>query len=202
MPDTGAPWNIPYVESTDLVSDWPADSLALANAIDSALDIANTSGGLISVKSATFTGTQTASVAAGGNTAITSLSISHAVDDAANKVILMGFLGFGANAQAQRSIGFGFAVNGSLIGVGDSGARAEVTGAAYAYPSSSNLHGNNIAANWVYTPGDTLSKTYTMRAINVDNSTRAIYVNRSPGDSGSTAFPRSASGLVLLEVSV
>ena len=33
MPDTGAPWNIPYVASTDLVSDWPADSLALANAI-------------------------------------------------------------------------------------------------------------------------------------------------------------------------
>jgi hypothetical protein len=24
MPDTGAPWNIPYVESADLVSDWPA----------------------------------------------------------------------------------------------------------------------------------------------------------------------------------
>jgi hypothetical protein len=38
MPDTGAPWNIPYVEATDLVSDWPADSLALANAIVAALE--------------------------------------------------------------------------------------------------------------------------------------------------------------------
>jgi hypothetical protein len=37
MPDTGAPWNIPYVETADLVSDWPADSLALANAIAAAL---------------------------------------------------------------------------------------------------------------------------------------------------------------------
>ena len=37
MPDTGAPWNIPYVQSSDLVSDWPADSLALANAIDASL---------------------------------------------------------------------------------------------------------------------------------------------------------------------
>jgi hypothetical protein len=38
MPDTGAPWFIPYVESTDLVSEWPTDSLALANAIVAALE--------------------------------------------------------------------------------------------------------------------------------------------------------------------
>ena len=38
MPDTGAPWFIPYVESTDLVSAWPTDSLALANAIVAALE--------------------------------------------------------------------------------------------------------------------------------------------------------------------
>ena len=38
MPDTGSPWNIPYVESADLVSDWPADSLSLANAIAAGLD--------------------------------------------------------------------------------------------------------------------------------------------------------------------
>jgi hypothetical protein len=44
MPDTGAPWNIPYVESTDLVSDWPADSLALANAIAAGLDDAGNAG--------------------------------------------------------------------------------------------------------------------------------------------------------------
>ena len=44
MPDTGAPWNIPYVEAADLVSDWPADSLALANAIDAGLDAAQAPG--------------------------------------------------------------------------------------------------------------------------------------------------------------
>ena len=38
MPDTGSPWFIPYVESTDLVSAWPTDSLALANAIVAALE--------------------------------------------------------------------------------------------------------------------------------------------------------------------
>ena len=38
MPDTGSPWFIPYVENADLVRDWPADSLELANAIVAALE--------------------------------------------------------------------------------------------------------------------------------------------------------------------
>jgi len=38
MPDTGAPWNIPYVAGTDLVADWPTDSQTLATAIANGLD--------------------------------------------------------------------------------------------------------------------------------------------------------------------
>jgi len=38
MPDTGAPWNIPYVAGTDLVRDWPTDSQDLAEAIADGLD--------------------------------------------------------------------------------------------------------------------------------------------------------------------
>jgi hypothetical protein len=37
MPDTGAPWNIPYVDNADLVRDWPADSLLVANAVAAGL---------------------------------------------------------------------------------------------------------------------------------------------------------------------
>lgn len=40
MPDTGAPWNIPYVVSSDLVKDYPTDSLALANAVATGLGAA------------------------------------------------------------------------------------------------------------------------------------------------------------------
>jgi hypothetical protein len=40
MPDTGAPWNIPYVENADLVRDWPADSLLVANAVAAGLSAA------------------------------------------------------------------------------------------------------------------------------------------------------------------
>jgi len=44
MPDTGAPWNIPYVAGTDLVRDWPTDSQELAEAIADALDDAGPAG--------------------------------------------------------------------------------------------------------------------------------------------------------------
>jgi len=44
MPDTGAPWNIPYVAGTDLVSDWPTDSQTLAEAIADGLDNAGNAG--------------------------------------------------------------------------------------------------------------------------------------------------------------
>ena len=66
MPNTGSPWFIPYVENTDLVRDWPADSLELANAIVAALeDIPVTQK-----KIAAFTGSGTWTVPAGVTYAI------------------------------------------------------------------------------------------------------------------------------------
>jgi hypothetical protein len=44
MPDTGAPWNIPYVAPSDLVRDYPSDSEDLANAIADGLDEAGNAG--------------------------------------------------------------------------------------------------------------------------------------------------------------
>ena len=44
MPDTGSPWNIPYVENADLVRDWPADSLLVANAVAAGLSAAGNAG--------------------------------------------------------------------------------------------------------------------------------------------------------------
>jgi len=89
MPDTGAPWNIPYVASTDLVSDWPADSLALANAIDAGLDAAGNAGigsNVVSVtKTDQFTTTSTSFVD------ITGLTATINVSDASSKVLVQAF---------------------------------------------------------------------------------------------------------------
>ena len=198
MPDTGAPWNIPYVESSDLVSDWPADSLALANAIDSGLDAA---GGLVAVKHALFTGTQTNSTAAGANFAITDLTITHEVADAANKLIVSGFVGV-LDGEEQGFAGIAMAVDGSVVNVGDtaSGKISTSTGGSLL---GTGLGGAVLALphsfTYVYTPGAG-SKTYTLRAFNTNSSTETVYINRGKVDDARTG--RGVSGLVIQEVKV
>ena len=200
MPDTGAPWNIPYVESTDLVSDWPTDSEALADAIADALDAA---GGLVAVKHALFTGTQTNSTATGANFAVTDLSITHTLADAANKLIISAYFGAAANSDGKGQVGIAVADDGTLIGIGDAeGGRARVGAGGRVEQNSYNLIVTMPSVTFVYEPGDTASHTYTVRAINVDETTDTIYINRTQADGDSAEYPRASSGFVIQEVKV
>jgi len=200
MPDTGAPWNIPYVASTDLVSDWPADSLALANAIDSGLDAA---GGLVAVKHALFTGTQTNSTASGGNFAVTDLSITHTLADSSNKLIISAYFGVAAaNAELGR-VGLAVADDGTLIAIGDAASSRTRVGAGGRVAGTTHPEVVTMpSVTFVYEPGDTASHTYTVRAINVSSSTQTIYINRSYNDGDATNRPRGSSGFVIQEVKV
>jgi len=200
MPDTGAPWNIPYVQSSDLVSDWPADSLALANAIDSGLDAA---GGLVAVKHALFTGTQTGSRGAGANLSVTDLSITHTLADSSNKLIISAYLGVVASSRGNANVGIAVADGATLIGVGAAaGSRSIVAAGGWASASGTTRMTDSRSVTFVYEPGDTASHTYTVRAINIDASTQTIYVNRSQGDANDASYSRGSSGFVIQEVQV
>jgi len=199
MPDTGAPWNIPYVASTDLVSDWPADSLALANAIDAGLDAA---GGLVDVKSALFTGTMTeTNVAGGANFAVTDLSITHSVADASNKLIISAYLGAAANAYGRGNVGLAIHDGTSLINIGDAdGNRSRITAGG----EVGNITVFTVtmpSVTFVHTPGAG-SKTYTVRAINLQTGTQTIYINRNQDNTDDAQRVRATSGLVIQEVKV
>lgn len=87
MPDTGAPWNIPYVASTDLVSDWPTDSLALANAIDAGLDSVLADITIPQVISAASTSTFTTTSAT--DVLITDVEVDITPASASNKVLVI-----------------------------------------------------------------------------------------------------------------
>jgi len=201
MPDTGAPWNIPYVASTDLVSDWPADSLALANAIDAGLDAA---GGLVAVESALFTGTQTNSTAAGASFAVTDLSIAHAMSSASNKLLITAYIGLAGNSEDRGQVGLFVADGGTAIGVGAAASSRPVVGAGGSQVTGTGnaLVTRNLSVTFVYEPGDTNSHTYTANLLNGDGSTNTIYVNRTESDADSDANPRGASALVIQEVTV
>jgi len=201
MPDTGAPWNIPYVESTDLVSDWPTDSLALANAIDSGLDAA---GGLVAVKHALFTGTQSNSTASGANFAVTDLSITHEVADAANKLIISMSAGVLASAAGVGRVAIAVDDGTGLIAIGDAdGSRVRIHsgGGRITSGSSDSQIVLFTSSTFVHTPGSG-SKTYSLRVINTSVSTRTIYVNRDENDGNGASTPRGVSSLVIQEVKV
>jgi len=203
MPDTGAPWNIPYVESTDLVSDWPTDSLALANAIDAALDTAGASGGLVDVKHVLKTDAFTSgSLSAGASTQITGTSITHEVADAANKLILIAHIGAAQGSGYLGQAGFAFHDGTNLLGRGDA-ASSRTRVVAGGYTAGTTVFQrivNTLAGTIVHTPG-TGSKTYSLYVMNVNNGTATMYVNRTGGGTDANN-PSASTSLTLLEVSV
>jgi hypothetical protein len=161
-------------------------------------------GGLVAVKSALKTDTFSASVTAGNNVAVDGLSITHEMQDAANKLIISAFFGVAANSSGDSAVGI--AVNDSVSGlltIGNSaGSRTRVTTGGPVFPTGSSFATTMPSLSLVHAPGSTASRTYTVRAINLSASTRTLFVNRGQGDSDDISVPRGASAIVIQEVAV
>ena len=199
MPDTGAPHFIPFADPTDLVRDWPALSEDVAEAVADGLDAA---GGLVAVKSAIFTGTQTDSVTAGNNLTVTDLEITHEVADVANKLIISAFLGAAASSIGDAAVGIAIHDGSGLIAVGDTdGIRTSVSAGGVVSGTRTNQVVTMPHITFVHTPGEG-SKTYTVRAVNIRNDTRTIFINRNEADPDLRDIPRAVSSLVIQEVKV
>ena len=195
MADTGAPWNIPYVENADLVKDYPTDSLALANAIASGLDVA---GELVAVKYAVKTDTQVSSgVAGGGTVAVSGLTIAHAASAATNKIYLLGQItGSGNNSGAY--LAGQITAGGTGISIGDAAS-------SRSRASGGNNTGNNDLSSSVfmaafYQPSDTSSVTFGVDFVNNNTSTQTVHINRNLNDQNNAIGMRMASFLLLFEV--
>jgi hypothetical protein len=200
MPDTGAPWNIPYVDPTDLVRDYPQASEDLAEAIADGLDAA---GGLVAVKHALFTGTQTNSTAAGANFEVDDLTITHTLADAGNKLIISAYFGAAANNNGFGNIGIAVADDGTLINIGDAdGVRTRVGAGGIVDAAGSNQVVSMPSVTFVYEPNDTNAHTYTVRAINIRGTTQTLFINRAESDVDDESRPRASSGLTIMEVKV
>jgi hypothetical protein len=159
-------------------------------------------GGLIAVKSALKTNTFSASVAAGGNVAVTDLSITHEVSDPANKLIISAFFGMAANSHGYPGVGLAVNDGTNFISVADSaGSRVRVTAGGPTNVGTSTLSVNMPAATFVHTPGSG-SKTYSVHAFNIIGATRTVYINRTEDDSDENGRGRAVSALVIQEVAV
>ena len=154
---------------------------------------------IIAVKYAEFTGTQSADVTAGSNIEITDLSITHSLAKSTNKLLLISMV-VGASNEGSVRLGTAIAVDGTLVNTGAAdGDRSRVT--TYGRVGTGTI--NTILTQTLiteYEPGATLSKIYTVRAINVSGSTQTIYINRDQQDSNAVGIPRSYSMFYLIEL--
>jgi hypothetical protein len=159
--------------------------------------------GLVATKTALKTDTFSASVTAGNSVDVTDLSITHTMSDASNKLVLMAYFGAAANSLNIGKVGLAVADDGTLIGIGDASSSRTRVGsggrtAGTAHPRVVSLPSVHL----LYSPGDTASHTYTVRAINIMTDTRTLYINRSNDDDTTANNSRAVSALTLMEVSV
>jgi hypothetical protein len=203
MADITSPFGFPYPEGTDLVRDGAADMQALAEAVNDAAANGDF-GGLVAVKHAIFTGTQSASVGASANLAVTDLTITHTLADAANKLIISAYIGATTNTIQAGGVGIAVADDGTLVQIGTAaGSRTQVTAGSRTVGLDTNpLISSMPSVTFVYLPGDTNAHVYTVRAVNISGTTQTVFVNRNETDSDAGGNARATSGFVIQEVRV
>ena len=155
--------------------------------------------GLVAVKHALFTGTQTNSTAAGAEFAVTDLSISHSVADVDNRVILTGFI-TGAGSL-DRTLGIRVKAGGTVVAQGDAASSRSSIGSALFLGNATVALGSGHFT-FVYLPATTAAVTYEVFAVNNNTSTATMYINRSTADENNARGARGVSNLVLMEVKV
>ena len=197
MPDTGSPWNIPYVENADLVRDWPADSLLVANAVAAGLSAAGNAGigsnVVQTVKTDTFT-TTSATFAD-----VTGMSVSITPSSATSKVLLICQFNYGV--QPDRGALFKMLRGSTDIYVG-AASSSRIQGAAGGYlqgPTQADNFTFNVALVFVDSPGVASATTYKLQTRRA-SSAATVSVNRSHTDPNSANGLRSASSITAIEV--
>ena len=192
MGSTGAPWNIPFVEPTDIPRTYPEDSEDLALAIAAGLSAAGNPGigsnVVQTVKTDTFTTTSTTFVTVTGMTAtITPTSNT-------SKVLVI------VQASASGSHGIYRIAGGntaSYVGNAD-GSRTQ---GLFGFDQNvANENGIVLSSNSVVfldSPNTASPVTYELQA---RQTGAAVFFNRTQGDGNNAITPRGASSITLIEV--
>ena len=201
MPDTGAPWNIPYVENADLVSDWPADSLLVANAVAAGLSAAGNAGigsnVVQAVKTDTFTTTSTSFVD------VTGFAVSITPSSASSKVFIIASFtlsGTGSNSAAQS---FGISARlrrGSTdIYIGDAaGSRTQASTGVSPYNYADYFQNTLV---FLDSPNTASSVTYGMQVAHPTNSQgQSVTIGRAGADVNNNQYSRHPSSYTAIEV--
>ena len=193
MADTGAPWNIPYVEPADLVRDYPAADEAQALAIAAGLTDASI---IRQVVSTTKTDTFSTTSATFGD--ITGLTVSITPSSASNKILLIADVKISGSSASSGHLRFSGGNSSDYVG--------DATGSRVSSAYSTGLETINwgflvgmLSPTLVYldAPGTATAVTY---AVQVRRGSGTVQINRTGQDSNNEDYGRTASTIFAIEV--
>jgi hypothetical protein len=196
MPDTGAPWNLPYPSGTGLVRDAPQNFEDLAVATAAGLDDARNEGlgpNVVQIlKTDVFSTTSTTYVD------VTGLEVTITPSAVDSKVFILADIKFSFSDTLNANVYFritGGADTEDYVGDAD-GSRVQ---AATGMGRVADFHRllNNATLSFVDSPATVSPVTYKIQAL---VSTGTGFVNRTGADGNSTQFGRFASSMTAIEV--
>ena len=192
MADTGAPWNIPYVEPTDNPRVYPAADEAQALAIAAGLSAAGNAGigsnVVQTVKTDTFSSSSTTF------TNITGLAAT--ITPTSTSSLVLVTLHIGTVDQSGDNNIFGDCTRDTTpIGIGAAEGSRGVAG----WAASTNAANRPKVASWSFLDAPN-KDTATVYQARIRVAGGSAFVNRSSSDGDSSGNPRTISTLTLIEV--
>jgi hypothetical protein len=156
-------------------------------------------GGIIQMKFASFTGTQTFTSA--GKTDITNLSVSLTPHYTTSKLWITGLVSFGQEYDSSQHLHID--VNGTEVGMGDAaGSRTRAhSGGGYNNENQAHYQIAGVPVNWIHSPASTSAQTVKLQWSQTDTSGTSAFINRSEQDTDAVWMARYVSTLTVFEVS-
>jgi hypothetical protein len=199
--NTGAPWNIPYVEPSDLVRDYPAADEAQALAIAAGLSAAGNAGigdnTVQAVKTDVFT------LASNTYTDVTGLTVTITPTSATSKVLLIGQIALGNSSNTAVTTAAFYrgttqltAYFGDITGSLANGFHSHAPGNS-GNNERTMSHGTGV---FIDSPGVATAVTYTIRVRRWNGGT--AYVGGAGTEPVAASAARLPSSLTAIEVKV
>jgi hypothetical protein len=153
-------------------------------------------GCVLQVVSATKTDTFSSSTT-GSWLDVTGLSLSITPSSASSKIMVFGRVTGNGQAATTR-MQMRLVRDSTAISVGDaSGSRTQVSGNEMFSDGNDDLFGST--AFFLDSPATTASTTYKLQVLN-GNSAGTVYVNRTPNNLNTAAFPLGTSSITVMEI--
>ena len=199
MPDTGAPYFIPFADPTDLVRDWPALSEDVAEAVADGLDEAGSAG--IGSNVVQTVKTDTFSTTSGTFEDVTGLAVTITPTSNTSKILIIADVSISTSATTNNTVQTRLVKAGSAIYVGDAdGSRTQAAMSTRTAATSADSAENRITSRTITfldSPEIASAVTYGVQVRSDGGGTG--FINRTGGIS--TVGATVASSITAIEVS-